>query len=37
MSNEEFAWWCIQDAAQEVGKGLLIYTILLAAYWLLVG
>jgi hypothetical protein len=37
MSNEEFAVWCVKDAAQQVSKGLLIYVVLLGLYWLTIG
>lgn len=37
MSNEEFAVWCVKDAAREVSKGLLIYAVVLATFWLTIG
>ena len=37
MNDQEWAQECLVDAAREVGKGLLIYAVLLGAYWALVG
>lgn len=37
MTNEEFAVWCLKDAASQVAKALTIYAVLLGAYWIFVG
>ena len=36
-TDQEWAQECLLDAAREVGKGLLIYVVLLGAYWIFIG
>jgi len=36
-TDQEWAEFCLKDAAREVGKGLLIYAVLLGAFWLTIG
>jgi hypothetical protein len=36
-TDQEYFEFCIRDAAQEVGKGLLIYVVALGAFWLTIG
>ena len=33
----EYATWIWADSLREVGKGLLIYVVLLSAFWLTIG
>lgn len=37
MNEKEYAEWMWADTFKEVSKGLLIYGIMLAAYWLTIG
>lgn len=37
MNDQEYIQWMWTDTIKEVGKGLLIYGIVLAAYWLTIG
>jgi hypothetical protein len=37
MNDREFAEWIWAETLKDVGKGLLIYVVLLGAYWLTIG
>ncbi len=37
MKDDDFVMWCIKDAAQEFSKGLIIYVVILGAFWAMVG
>jgi hypothetical protein len=37
MTDQEFVNWIWNDLFREVSKGLLIYAVLLGAYWLTIG
>jgi hypothetical protein len=37
MTDQEWMRECLAEAAQHVSKGLLIYAVVLGAYWLTVG
>jgi hypothetical protein len=37
MNDQEYLQECFVEAAREVGKGLLIYAVLLGAFWLTIG
>ena len=36
-TDQEYAEFCLKDAAREVSKGLLIYAVLLGTFWLTIG
>ena len=37
MTDEEFSQWIWKDTGRMFAQALLIYTVLLAAYWLTIG
>ena len=37
MNDQEYAKWMVKDAVKQVSKGLLIYVVILATFWLTIG
>ena len=37
MNDQEYAKWMWTETLKDVGKGLLIYAAIVAAYWLTIG